>query len=71
MFMFVNVIYIPIPVAVRSKDQACGRSFEEIACSNPAWGLEYFCLVSIVCCIGSCSCDKLITRLEESYRICV
>ena len=65
------MLYMPIPVAVRSEDQIYGRLFEVIAGSNPVWGLEYFCLLSIVCCIGSGSCHKLITRLEESYRVCV
>jgi hypothetical protein len=25
----------------------------------------------IVCCVGSGLCDRLIIRLEESYRVCV
>jgi hypothetical protein len=31
------------------------------------WGHKY----SSVCCVGSGLCDELITRLEESYRVCV
>ena len=27
--------------------------------------------VSCVCCIGSGLCDELITRTEETYRLCV
>jgi hypothetical protein len=27
--------------------------------------------VFAVCCVGSGPCDKLITRSEESYRLCV
>jgi len=30
-----------------------------------------FCLVVAVCCVGSVLCDGLISRSEESYRICV
>jgi hypothetical protein len=28
-------------------------------------------LVSVVCCVGSGLCDELITRSDESYRLCV
>jgi hypothetical protein len=27
--------------------------------------------VSCVCCVGSGLCEELITRSEESYRVCV
>jgi hypothetical protein len=27
--------------------------------------------VSFVCCVGSGLCDKLVTRSDESYRLCV
>jgi hypothetical protein len=30
---------------------------------------EYF--VHVVCCVGSGLCDELISRSEESYRVCV
>jgi len=30
-----------------------------------------FSVVSVECCVGSGFRDKLITRLEESYRMCV
>jgi hypothetical protein len=30
-----------------------------------------FSLVLFVCCVGSGLCDGLITRSEESYRVCV
>jgi hypothetical protein len=30
-----------------------------------------FCFVHVVCCLGSGLCDELISRSEESYRVCV
>jgi hypothetical protein len=30
-----------------------------------------FSFVSVVCCVGSGLCDGLITRSEESYRVCL
>ena len=38
-----------------------------IAGSNPAEDRE---LVFVVRCVSSGHCDKLITRSEESYRVC-
>ena len=38
---------------------------------NPAEGGGCSSLVFVVCCVGSGLCDELITRLEESYRLCV
>ena len=31
----------------------------------------FICCVCCVCCVGSGLCDELITRSEESYRVCV
>jgi hypothetical protein len=28
-------------------------------------------IVFVVCCVGNGLCDELITRSEESYRVCV
>jgi hypothetical protein len=38
--------------------------------SNPAEVMDV-CLVFAVCCVGSGLCDRLTTRLEESYRVSV
>ena len=38
--------------------------------SNPADGID-FRLVVDVWCVGSGLCDQLITRSEDSYRVCV
>ena len=35
------------------------------------WGHGCSSLVFVVCCVGSGLCDGLITRSEESYRVCV
>jgi len=42
--------YWPIPVAVRSKAYACGRSIAGIAVSNPSKGMDVclLCLVRVV-----------------------
>jgi hypothetical protein len=39
-----------------------------IAGSNPAGGMD---ICPFVCCVGFGLCDGLITRSEESYRVCV
>ena len=39
--------------------------------SNPAGGMHVSSLVDVVFCVGSDLCDGLITRPEESYRLCV
>jgi hypothetical protein len=59
----------PIPVAARSKLWVCGRSLAAIVGSNPAGGMD----VCFECCVlsGKGPCDELITRSEESYRLCV
>jgi len=58
----------PIPVAARSKAWVCDRSLAEIMGSNPNGG--HGCL-SVVFCQVEISCDGLITRTEESYRVWV
>ena len=54
--------------AERSKAWVCGRSVAGIAGSNSAEGTD---VVFVVCCVGSDLCDELITRPEESHRLCV
>jgi len=45
----------------------------EIAGSNPAQGMDVclLCLHVVLSCVGRGFCDGLITRPEESYRVCV
>jgi hypothetical protein len=52
------------PMAARSKAWVCGRSLAGIVGSNTAECME--------CCVLSDRglCDRLITRPEESYRLC-
>jgi hypothetical protein len=59
--------YKPIPVAVRSKAQVCGRLVAGVAGSNPARGHE--CLSVVLSCAGRGLFDGLITHPEESYRM--
>ena len=52
-------------MAVRSKSQVFGCLIAGIAGSNPAEGMD------VVCGVGSGLCDGLITRSEESCRVCL
>ena len=67
-FIFLNQIELPVPVTARSKAWVYGRSPVEIAGSNPTGGMDVCC----ECCVlsGRGLCDGLITRPEESYRLC-
>ena len=59
---------VSIPVAARSKAWVCGRPPAEIVGSNPTGGMDVcreYCVLS-----GRGLCDELITRPEESYRLC-
>jgi len=48
------------------------RSLSGIAGSNPAQGEGGWTSVSCECCVlGRGFCDRLITRPEESHRVCV
>ena len=59
-----------VPVAARSKAWVYGRSLAEIVGSNPTGGAWMF--VFCECCVlsGRGLCDGLITRPEESNRLC-
>jgi hypothetical protein len=59
----------PVPVAARSKASVCGRSPAGITGSNPAGAWRFLCCE---CCVlsGRGLCVGLITRPEESYRLC-
>jgi hypothetical protein len=58
----------PVPMAARSKANVCGRWPAETVGSNPAGGMDICC----ECCVlsGRGLCVGLITRPEESYRLC-
>ena len=55
-------------MAVRSKAWVCGRSAAGIAGLNPAGGMDVCCSFSVLS--GRDLCVRLITRPEESYRLC-
>jgi hypothetical protein len=59
---------LPGPVDARSKAKVCGRSPAETAVSNPP---EAWMSVCCVCCVlsGRGLCDKLISHLQNSYRL--
>ena len=58
-------------MAARSKVWVCGQSLAGIAGSNPVEGHGCLSVVRGVCVLsGSCFCIGLITRPEESYRVC-
>jgi hypothetical protein len=59
-----------IPLAMWSNAQVCGPSTAGVVGSNPAEHMVVR-LVFFVCCLISGLCDELITRSEESYRVCV
>jgi hypothetical protein len=64
---------MPIPAAARSKAYVCGRLVAGIAGANPAEGMDV-CLLYlyvVLSCVGRGLCDVLITRPEESYRVCL
>ena len=59
------------PQTYAFKTWICGRLLDKIAGSNPAGRMEV-CILRVLCVLsdrGFCVC--LITRLEESYRVCV
>jgi hypothetical protein len=63
-----------IPVAARCKVWVCSRSFVGIAGSNPAGDMDVsLWSLSGKCCVlsGRSLCDGLITRREDSCRVCV
>jgi hypothetical protein len=45
---------------------ACSHSIAENAGSNSDEGLDF-----VLCFVGNGLCDKLITRSEDFYRVCV
>ena len=67
----VHTYPLPVPVAARSKVGVCDRSIAGIVGSNPSCGA--WMSACCECCVlsGRELCDGLITRTEESYRVCV
>jgi hypothetical protein len=60
-----------MPVALRSRENSCSRLIVGIVGSNAAGGHECSSIALALCCAVSGLCDMLISRLEESYRVCV
>ena len=58
------------PVAARSTAWAWGLSIARIVGSSRAQSMDVLLLGFVVCEVGSGLCDELITRPEESYRLC-
>ena len=60
--------YVPGPFAVTVRSKAWVWAFltVEIVGSNLAENID----VHLLCCVGSCLCDELITRSAESRRVC-
>jgi hypothetical protein len=58
-------------VAAWSKAWVCDSSLARVVDSNPAVGMDVCLLWAFVCCIGRDLCNGLISRPEESYRVCV
>jgi hypothetical protein len=58
---------MPVPVAAQSKAKVYGRSPTAIVGSTPTGGMD-ICLLCVLSSRGLC--DGLITRPEESYRLC-
>ena len=62
------------PGGIRTHDfsrwAAAGRSPADIVGSNPTGGHGRLSVVSVVCCQVEVSADEMISRPEESYRLC-
>jgi hypothetical protein len=62
-------------ISASSKAWVCGCYVAGIESSNPAKGIDVrlfvVVVVVVVCCLARGFRDELITRSEESYRVCV
>ena len=56
-------IYMPVPVAARSKAQVCGRSPAEIVCSNSTGDMDV-CLLWVLCVVR----QRSLRRADHSSR---
>jgi hypothetical protein len=65
------IFVLPIPVAARSKAWVCCRAVAGIAGSNPTGDMTFFFSCTVFVLSGRGLCVGLITRPEESYRVCV
>jgi hypothetical protein len=65
--------HIHFPVDARSKSYVFCRLVAGNAGLNPAEGMDVFllCLYVVLSCVGRGLCKGLITRPEESYRVCL
>jgi hypothetical protein len=66
-FSFKKVI-MPIPVAMRSKAQICGRALSGSMGLNPTRGMDV-CLLRMLVLSGRGLCNEPIRHPEESYRL--
>jgi hypothetical protein len=67
-YIYIYIYGAPILDVSRSHTTASGRSPAEIVGSNPTGGMDICCECRVLS--GSGPCDELITRPEESYRLC-
>ena len=57
-------------MAAQSKAQVCSHLIAGILRSNSTEGMEFFCLVLVVCCVVSGRpLEELIPHSEESYQV--
>jgi len=49
-YVLLPFVFVPVPVAARSKALFYGRSSAEIVGSNPTRGMDVWSVVSVVCC---------------------
>ena len=66
---YLNIFNVFISFIIYGYKLVRSHSIADIAGSNPAESSGVRLFVFVVCCIGNGSCDKLITRSEESYRV--
>ena len=59
----------PVSIAARSKGWACGSWLAGTAGSNPAGDMDIYRVCAVLS--GRCLCVKLVTRRDQSYRVCV
>ena len=57
------------PYSLKRRYEAARLLGSRVRIPLRAW--MFVCFVFVVCCAGSGVCDGLVTRSEESYRVCV
>jgi hypothetical protein len=70
-YFYITIVgYKLIPAAVLSKIRVCGRWLLGSRVRIPLTARTFYFLFAVSS-VGSVLCDVLITRAEESYRVCV